>query len=172
MAGEMKELSRDQPCGYFPACALSQLGLRMNADQYRIVADGYLGALQAMDPAAERITDKLLTNYYFVGMLHAMFPNAKFINTVRNPVDACLSTYSKLFKDDLPHSYDFGELARYHLKYEALMAHWRSILPEGVMLTVAYEDVVADVEAEARRIIARRPPGTLPVSRSTNRPDP
>jgi len=154
--GEMKELSRRLGAvrSRFPGLPrYPDLGLKMNADQYRLVADGYLGVLQAMDPAAERITDKLLTNYYFVGMLHAMFPNAKFINTVRNPIDACLSSYSKLFKDDLPHSYDFGELGRYHLRYEALMAHWRSVLPEGVMLSVAYEDVVADVEAEARRII-------------------
>jgi tetratricopeptide (TPR) repeat protein len=154
--GETKELSRrlGMVRGRFPGLPrYPELGLRMTADQYRIVADGYLGALQAMDPAAERITDKLLTNYYFVGMLHVLFPNAKFIHTERNPIDACLSAYSKLFKDDLPHSYDFGELGRYHLRYQALMAHWRSILPEGVMMSVAYEDVVADVAGQAKRII-------------------
>jgi len=154
--GETKELSRRLGMirGRFPGLPrYPELGLRMNADQYRIVADGYLGALQAMDPAAERITDKLLTNYYFVGLLHVLFPNAKFIHTERNPIDACLSAFSKLFKDDLPHSYDFGELGRYHLKYEALMAHWQRVLPAGVMLSVAYEDVVADVGGQARRII-------------------
>ena len=154
--GETKELSRRLGTvrGRFPGLPrYPELGLRMNADHYRILADGYLGALKAMNPAAERITDKLLTNYYFVGILHVMFPNAKFIHTRRNPIDTCLSAYSKLFKDDLPHSYDFGELGRYYLRYEALMAHWHSVLPAGVMMDVAYEDVVADVSTQARRII-------------------
>ena len=34
------------------------------------------------------------------------------------------------------------------------MNHWRSVLPEGVMLEVRYEAVVADIEQEARRLIA------------------
>jgi hypothetical protein len=34
------------------------------------------------------------------------------------------------------------------------MAHWRKVLPDGVMIDVRYEDVVADLEGHARRIIA------------------
>ena len=34
------------------------------------------------------------------------------------------------------------------------MAHWRNVLPAGRILDVRYEDVVADLEREARRIIA------------------
>ena len=35
-----------------------------------------------------------------------------------------------------------------------LMEHWRSVLPEGAVLTVDYEDVVADLEGQTRRILA------------------
>jgi tetratricopeptide (TPR) repeat protein len=155
--GETKELSRRLGAlrARFPGLPrYPELGRRMNADQHRLVADGYLSVLQAMNPAAERITDKLLTNYYFVGLLHVLFPNARFINTVRNPVDTCLSCYSKLFRDDMPHSYDFGELGRYYLRYQALMDHWQRALPAGTILPVRYEDLVADVETHARRLIA------------------
>ena len=34
------------------------------------------------------------------------------------------------------------------------MAHWQAILPPGRILEVRYEDVVADLEGQARRIIA------------------
>ena len=34
------------------------------------------------------------------------------------------------------------------------MDHWRSVLPEGVMLEVQYEDVVDNLEEQARRIVA------------------
>jgi hypothetical protein len=118
-----------------------------------MLADGYLGALQKSAGFAARITDKLLTNYYFAGMLHVLFPNARFINTRRNPVDTCWSAFTKLFKDDMPHSYDFGELGRYYLRYEALMDHWQAVLPPGTIKTIVYENVVDNVEACARELV-------------------
>jgi hypothetical protein len=125
----------------------------MNQAHYKIVAEGYLATLKAMAPSATRVTDKLLTNYYFAGMLHVMFPKAKFIHTKRNPVDTCWSAYTKLFKDDMPHSYDFGELGRYYKKYEELMAHWDKVLPPGTIKTIVYEDVVDNLEGCARELL-------------------
>jgi tetratricopeptide (TPR) repeat protein len=117
------------------------------------IADAYLAEVRRDAGGAERITDKLLTNFFFVGLIHILFPNARIIHTRRNPVDTCLSAYTKLFKDDMPHSYDFGELGRYYRAYEDLMRHWEEVLPPGVMITVDYEDVVADIETNARRLI-------------------
>jgi hypothetical protein len=102
---------------------------------------------------AVHITDKLLTNYFFVGLIHMVFPNAKFIHTLRDPVDTCLSCYSKHFKDDMPHTYDLGELGRYYLKYRELMEHWHKVLPEGTITDVSYESLVSDLDPEARRLI-------------------
>jgi len=130
-----------------------QMALGMKTHQYASVANAYLKEMAAMSPTALRVTDKLLTNYYFVGFINTLFPNAKIIHTMRNPVDTCLSAYSKLFKDDMPHSYDLTEIGRYYKKYEQLMEHWRQVLPAGVMLDVQYENVVADAETNARKII-------------------
>ena len=155
-AGEIKELSRslNGARSRFPALPrYPALATKMNAAQYDIVANSYLRAIRKMSPDALRITDKLLTNYFFVGLLHTMFPKAKFINTRRNPVDTCLSAYTKLFKDDMPHSYDLGELGRYYRKYEELMGHWEEVLPEGTLKTIVYEDVVQDLEKSAREIL-------------------
>jgi len=41
----------------------------------------------------------------------------------------------------------------YYRAYEKLMGHWRNVLSEGVMLDVQYEEVVADLEGQARRIV-------------------
>ncbi|MGF7161699.1 tetratricopeptide (TPR) repeat protein [Rhodoligotrophos appendicifer] len=130
-----------------------EMGKRMKSTQYGLVADHYLGTLKRIAGDAERVTDKLLTNYYFAGLAHTLFPNAKIIHTMRDPVDTCLSTFTKLFKDDMPHSYNLGELGRYYRKYEELMEHWRKVLPAGTMMDVKYEDVVDDVENHARRIV-------------------
>jgi len=75
------------------------------------------------------------------------------VNTLRDPVDTCLSGFTKLFKDDMPHSYDLAELGRYYCKYRELMEHWQAVLPEGVLTTVQYEDVVSDTEKQARALV-------------------
>tara|TARA_R110000751_G_scaffold107645_6_gene203897 strand:- start:7285 stop:9405 length:2121 start_codon:yes stop_codon:yes gene_type:complete len=127
---------------------------KMKPSQFKAASDFYLDYIKSQIKDEIRVTDKLLTNYYFVGILHTLFPKAKFIHTKRNPIDTCLSAYTKLFKDDMPHSYELGELGRYYRMYEDLMAHWHAVLPAGVMVDAVYEDVVADTEGEARRLIA------------------
>ena len=59
-----------------------------------------------------------------------------------------------MFAGNQPFAYDLGELGRYYRAYERLMAHWRGLLPDGVMLELHYEDVVADLEPQARRLVA------------------
>ena len=83
-----------------------------------------------------------------------VLPNAKIIHTMRDPVDTCVSCFSKLFTAEQNHTYDLGELGRYYRRYRQLMDHWRRVLPPGRILDVRYEDVVADLDTQARRIIS------------------
>jgi tetratricopeptide (TPR) repeat protein len=155
-AGEVKYLSRalGQLRDRFPSLPkYPQMMEKITPAQLDIVAKNYLQALTAGAGDAKRVTDKLLTNYFFVGLIHTLYPNAKFINTQRDPVDTCLSGFTKLFKDDMPHSYDLAELGRYYAKYRELMEHWNKVLPKGVLTTVQYEDVVANTEKEAKALI-------------------
>src|SRR5665213_4610339 len=86
-------------------------------------------------------------------LIRMILPNAKIIHTVRDPIDTCISCYSKLFSSGQHFSYDMVELGRYYRYYEQLMAHWRAVLPEEAMLEVRYEDVIDDLEGQARRMI-------------------
>jgi hypothetical protein len=94
------------------------------------------------------------SNYYFAGLIHLALPNAKIIHCMRDPLDTCVSCFSKLFSGEQNHTYDLAELGRYYRRYDRLMAHWRRVLPEGRILDIRYEDVVGDLETQARRIIA------------------
>ena len=93
-------------------------------------------------------------NFAFAGFIHLALPNATIIHTVRDPVDTCISCFSKLFTEGNLQTYDLAELGRYYRHYQALMAHWHRVLPAGRILDVRYEDVVGDMEGQARRIIA------------------
>lgn len=113
----------------------------------------YAAGLQQRAPDAQRITDKMPANSMIVGLIHLMLPNAKIIHVNRNPVDTCLSCFTKLFAHGQEFSYDLAELGRYYADYARLMQHWREVLPPGAFLDVRYEDIVADKEHEARRLI-------------------
>jgi tetratricopeptide (TPR) repeat protein len=155
-AGEVKYLARalGQLRDRFPSLPkYPDMMAKITPAQLDITAKNYQRALAQGAGEAKKITDKLLTNYFFLGLINLLFPNAKIIHTRRDPVDTCLSGFTKLFKDDMPHSYDLGELGRYYGKYRELIEHWETVLPNGFMTTVVYEDVVADTEKEAKRLI-------------------
>ena len=122
------------------------------SDALRELGSGYVARLRAAAPTAERIVDKMPSNFSLVGLIHLALPQARIIHVRRDPIDTCFSCFSLLFSEQ-PHTYDLGELGRYYRAYAALMAHWRAVLPPGVMLEVRYEDVVADLEAQARAIL-------------------
>jgi tetratricopeptide (TPR) repeat protein len=105
-------------------------------------------------PDASHVTDKMPGNFLFAGLIHLSLPNAPIIHVVRDPVDTCLSCFSKLFTGELNYTYDLAELGRYYRQYQLLMAHWKRVLPVGRILDVCYQEVVQDVEGQARRIVA------------------
>jgi tetratricopeptide (TPR) repeat protein len=126
---------------------------------FRQVGARYVAELRALATNAGQmdsafVTDKMPSNYYFVGLIHLALSNAKIVHVVREPIDTCVSCFSRLFSSEQDYTYNLGELGRYYRRYEQLMAHWRAVLPAGRIHEVRYEDVVADLEGQARRIIA------------------
>ena len=121
---------------------------------WRQVGADYLARLNAAAAAGQICTDKTVDNFRYAGLIHLALPNARIIHARRNPVDTCLSCYSRNFVGNYPYAYDLAELGRYWNGYDALMEHWRAALPPDAMLEVQYEDVVGDLEGQARRILA------------------
>ena len=113
----------------------------------------YITGLAERSPQAKHITDKMPANFFAVPLIHLMLPNAKIIHVNRNPVDTCLSCFTRLFHRKQEHTYDLTELGRYYAEYARLMDHWRAVLPAGSFYDVKYEDIVADQEGEARKLL-------------------
>ncbi|MBI3903489.1 MAG: tetratricopeptide repeat protein [Nitrosomonadales bacterium] len=114
----------------------------------------YVSGIQKKAPGAQRITDKMPSNFLALGLIHLMLPDAKIVHVMRNPADTCLSNFTRLFNSGQEQSYDLTEIGRYYRDYARLMQHWREVLPQNSFFEIKYEDLVADTETHARQLIA------------------
>jgi len=95
--------------------------------------------------------DKFPDNCGHLGLIHLMFPNAKIVDVRRHPMACCFSCFKQVFPPGQHFSYSQTDLGRYYLDYVRHMAHFDEVLP-GRIHRVFYEDLVAEPEAEARRL--------------------
>lgn len=116
------------------------------------LADSYLRVLTRHSADAARVVDKATANADYLGLIHRVFPRARFIYMRRDPVDVCLSCYFQNFFNAAPFTMDLQDLAHYYREHHRLIAHWRSVLPTDVFLEVPYAELVADQEGWSRRI--------------------
>lgn len=114
----------------------------------------YLDDTEIRRGDVSHVTDKMPWNFRYIGLIRRILPGARIVHVRRDPYATCMSCFSKLFNKHQEFSYDLAELGRYYRAYRALMVHWSAILPDDAMLEVRYEALVADFEAQARRIVA------------------
>ena len=100
----------------------------------------------------DRVTNKMLSNFRYLGLITRLFPNARILHTFRDPIDTCLSCFSINFTSQ-PFTFDLQELGRYYRGYAILMRHWKRVLPEGAIFDIRYEAGVGDFERSARAIV-------------------
>ena len=125
----------------------------LQPDDFRRMGEAYAERVWRLAPGAQHITDKMPANFFYIGMIRLMLPNAKIIHAMRDPMDSCFSNFARLFNDTMEFAYDLGTLGRYYVRYIKLMQHWHSVLPAGSILDLRYEHMVADTEGQARRIL-------------------
>ncbi len=118
------------------------------------LADDYLATLRAFGPNAGRVTDKALGNFMLLSVIHRVFPNATLIHCRRNPIDTALSIFTTNFEMHYDFASDRSDIVFFTQLYQRLMAHWREVLPPDRFVEVDYEALVADLEPQARRLIA------------------
>ena len=104
---------------------------------------------------APRFVDKLPLNFFFLGHIARALPGARLVVLRRHPLDTVVANFSQLFATRLPYyryAYDLGDTARYWLGFDALVAHWRRVLP-GRLHEVHYEALVHDPEREVAALL-------------------
>ncbi|MDP9124865.1 MAG: sulfotransferase, partial [Pseudomonadota bacterium] len=125
-----------------------------SGEALRELGDRYVERIRELAPDSTHVVDKLPDNFMHIGLIHLMFPTARIVHSMRDPMDSCFSCFSRLFiGNNLGYTYDLGALARYWVSYHELMRHWHAVLPAGRILDVLYESMVSDFENQARRLV-------------------
>ena len=96
--------------------------------------------------------DKLPANFLFVGLIRLILPNAKIIDVRRHPLGCGVSLFRQHFATGHAFAYNLGEIGAYYVDYVRLMALWDDRFP-GAIHRLVYEDLVADMEREVRRML-------------------
>lgn len=117
------------------------------------LASSYLDELNGHSRNALRVVDKSTFNSDYLGLIHAVFPNARIIYLRRDPVDTCLSCYFQQFANGASFTLDLADLAHYYREHHRLIQHWRAVLPTSSLLEVPYAELVADQESWSRRMV-------------------
>lgn len=126
---------------------------QLDAGQWPLLGQQFLDqAKRHRQTDAPFFIDKLPNNFLYVGLILLAMPNAKIINTVRNPMDNCFGCFKQLWAEGQNFTYDLEDLGRYYRDYYRLMAHWQAIFGDKIY-SVNYESVVADLETNVKALL-------------------
>jgi hypothetical protein len=150
-AGELS-LAREDfvSLGAGDSAALAALSRLDQATVQRLAGD-HLERLRALNADRARVADKMPQNYLYLGLLAALFPQAKFMHCRRDLRDIAVSCWmTDLLR--VGWTNDPDHMASCFEEYVRIMDHWRQVLPVP-LLEVHYEETVADLEGVARRLV-------------------
>lgn len=120
---------------------------------YVSIADHYINGLRSHCPEQKPyIVDKMPNNFFHIGLIKLLLPNAKIIHCVRDSMDTCWSLYRQHFGINHPYCYDQHALGKFYLRYQQLMQHWENVLPHAIY-EVQYEKLVAAPEKEVSALL-------------------
>lgn len=154
-AGELRDLQRlADDWSLAHGLPLPEAAPLLPDHAWRDLGEAYVEAVARRAPGARYIVDKMPSNFTLIGLIRMALPRAKIIHAIRDPLDTCVSFFSKLFSGRHPFAYDLAELGRYYRAYQHLMEYWRQAVPEDAMIDVRYEDMIDDMEGQARRLLA------------------
>jgi len=131
----------------YPECVAA-----LDASTAGRLAETHLAQLERDACGAVRSVDKMPRNFFHLGLIALLFPRARLLHCLRDPLDTCLSCYFQDFGPRHPFSCDLEQLGRYCRDYQRLMAHWHVTLPNPI-LDVPYEALVGDQEAWSRKLV-------------------
>jgi len=118
------------------------------------LARAYMTKLRSLAPDADRIVDKTPGNAQNLGLIRALFPNARVVLCERDPLDSGVSMFSIRFGRSVDFAFDLETLGEHLASFWEHTAYWQRTLPEDFLLTMPYEELVAAPDQQIGRLLA------------------
>ncbi len=125
----------------------------INTSELTKAGHKYLDLIRELAPGKAHVTDKFPSNYAYLGLLHLIYPKAKFIHARRNPLDTSLSIYMRPFSTNQGLGRTRRQIVETYQLYREAIQHWRETLGPDRFLDVDYEWLVQNPEENIREII-------------------
>ena len=126
----------------------------LNRDHFIELGKQYMAACAPYRKrGAPLFIDKMPANFYHIGLIKLMLPNARIIDIRRDPMGNCFAAFKQYFFSAQTYSYDLGKVAEYYREYLSVMTHYESAT-SGFIHRVHYNELIENPEAEVRRLIA------------------
>ncbi len=134
--------------------ALKQSLVSLQSRDINRCAQAWLAAVPAASSGQTRVVDKSISTALHTGLAVLMFPKAPIVFVRRHPMDIYWSAYREMFgANAVTFTYSPEMLVRRIKFCEHIMSLWQQRFPDRI-LTVKYEDIVMNTEAQTRGIIA------------------
>lgn len=96
-------------------------------------------------------TDKLPSNWIYVGAITAMLPGARIVGSRRDALETCFSCYRQRLENN-EYARDFDDLASFWRDCDRSLVHWQRLHPRQVLLH-DHEQLVDAPEVGIRRLL-------------------
>lgn len=120
------------------------------------IGHSYIEETRRLARGADRFTDKMPLNFFYVWLIHRALPSARIVALRRDPMDSCLSNFRQLFATGFSYynySLDIDDTGAYYGRFDKLLAEWRRSMPPSRYIELKYEDIVRDQENQTRRLL-------------------
>ncbi|MCH9696440.1 MAG: sulfotransferase [Gammaproteobacteria bacterium] len=124
----------------------------LTAEQYAELGESYLARHSEENLAAQYVVDKTPLNFQYIGLLGLALPDARFVHCHRDPIANCFSIHRMPFDEKQTYAHSLEALGKYYTRYWRFMQSWHEMFP-GRILDMKYEDTVADIETQSRRML-------------------
>lgn len=112
----------------------------------------YVDSVRRLHPGAGLVTDKRPDNFLHIGLIKAIFPEARIVHTRRDPLDNILSAWFLHLEPTMAWALDLEDAAHWYRQYRRLMAHWEGLYRHDIH-QVDYDALVADPRSETEALL-------------------
>lgn len=118
----------------------------MAEQRLRSIAEEWRRSVRDSAAGSACLSDKMPSNVFLLGLLHAVFPRSPIVLMERDPAALACSCFVTPFAEGHLFSHRLDTITHYFAQFRRIADHWSSVLPPGRILRIRYEDLLTDPE--------------------------